>query len=121
VIYAIFIDFVCSITNVCLNKTVVQIPVDDLRKGTPLLLTCLHTSRYIHNSPIHMYMIKKNQVRQTGFLINLCSLQKSSSKLIFVGYTSSTNPVRNRLKILFVELDFSNLICQKSSTDGQSE
>jgi len=46
------IDFVCSITNICLNKTVVQIPVDDLRKGTPLLLICLHTSRYIHNRKV---------------------------------------------------------------------
>ena len=31
-------------------------------------------------------------------------------KLIFAGYTGSKNPVRNRLKIQFVELDFSNLI-----------
>ena len=40
------------------------------------------------------------------------SLKKSISKLIF-------NPVRNRLKIQFVELDFSKLIFQKSSTDQQ--
>ena len=46
------------------------------------------------------------------------NLQKSISKLIFAGYTSSKNPVQNRLKIQFVELDFSNLIFQKSTTDG---
>ena len=39
-------------------------------------------------------------------------------KLIFAGYTGRKNPVRNRLKIQFFELDFSNLIFQKSSTDG---
>ena len=43
------------------------------------------------------------------------SLQKSISKLIFAGYTGSKNQVRNRLKIQFVELDFSKLIFQKSS------
>ena len=37
--------------------------------------------------------------------------------MIFAGYTGSKNPVRNRLKIKFVELDFSKLIFQKSSTD----
>ena len=31
--------------------------------------------------------------------------------------SSWKNPVRNRLKIQFVELDFSKLIFQKSSTD----
>ena len=39
--------------------------------------------------------------------------------MIFAGYTGSKNPVRNRLKIQFVELDFSKLIFQKSSTDQQ--
>ena len=69
----------------------------------------------------------KNQVRQTGFLVYFelefyclwCSLQKLISKLIFAGYTGSKNQVRNRLKIQFVELDFSKLIFQKSSTDQQ--
>ena len=42
------------------------------------------------------------------------SLQKWISKLIFAGYQ-----IRNRLKIQFVELDFSKLIFQKSSTDQQ--
>ena len=42
----------------------------------------------------------KNQFRQTGFL-------------------ASKNQVRNRLKIQSVELDFSKLIFQKSSTDQQ--
>ena len=41
------------------------------------------------------------------------SLQKSIAKLIFAGYTGSKNPVRNRLKIQFVKLDFSKLIFQK--------
>ena len=49
------------------------------------------------------------------------SLQKSIAKSIFAGYTGSKNPVRNRLKIQFVELDFSKLIFQKSSTDQQGE
>ena len=68
----------------------------------------------------------KNQVRRTGFLVYfelefyyLCSLQKSISKLILVGCTGSKNPVRKRLKIQFVEFDFSKLIFQKSSTDQQ--
>jgi hypothetical protein len=37
------------------------------------------------------------------------NLQKSISKLIFAGYAGSKNPVRNRLKIQFVELDFSKI------------
>ena len=42
--------------------------------------------------------------------------------MIFTGYTTgSKNPVWNRLKIEFVELDFSNLIFQKSSTDQQGD
>ena len=44
------------------------------------------------------------------------SLQKSTLKLIFAG---SKNPVRNKLKIQFIELDFSKLIFQKSNTDQQ--
>ena len=49
------------------------------------------------------------------------SQQKSISKLIFAGYTGSKNQVRNRQKIQFVELDFSKLIFQKSSTDQQGD
>ena len=49
------------------------------------------------------------------------SQQKSILKLIFAGYTGSKNPVRNRLKIQFIELDFSKLIFQKSSTNQQEE
>ena len=41
--------------------------------------------------------------------------------MIFAGYTGSKNPVLNRLKIQFIELDFSKLIFQKSSTDQQGE
>jgi hypothetical protein len=44
------------------------------------------------------------------------NLQKSISKLIFAGYAGSKNPVRNRLK--YSLLNISNLIFQKSSTDG---
>ena len=40
----------------------------------------------------------------------ILNLQKSISKLIFAGYKGSKNPVRNRLKIQFVELDFSKMI-----------
>ena len=40
------------------------------------------------------------------------NLQKSILKLIFAGYTGSTQ---------FVELYFSNLIFEKSSTDGQGD
>ena len=36
---------------------------------------------------------------------------------IFACYTGSKNSVRNRLKIQFVQLNFSKLIFQKSSTD----
>ena len=69
---------------------------------------------------IHLYLIFekshwKNQVRRTGFLVcftldfyYLCSLQKSILKLIIC-----------RLKIQFVELEFSDLIFQNSSTDQQ--
>jgi len=45
------------------------------------------------------------------------SLQKLISKLIFAGYTGSKIPVRNRLKIQSIKLDFSKLIFQKTSTD----
>ena len=54
----------------------------------------------------------KNQNRQTGFLA-------CKNQLIFPGYTGSKILVRSRLKIQFVELDFSRLIFQKSSTDQQ--
>jgi hypothetical protein len=47
------------------------------------------------------------------------SLQKLISKLIFASYTGSKNQVQNRQKIQFVELDFSKLIFQKSSTVQQ--
>ena len=49
------------------------------------------------------------------------SQQKSILKLIFAGYTGSKNPVRNRLKIQLVKLDFSKLIFHKSSTNQQGE
>ena len=85
---------------------------------------------WLSDGPIHLYLFFeksswKNQVRLSGFLTFfkmdfycLCSLQKSISKSFFAGYTGSKNPFRKRLKIQFVELDFSNLIFQKISTDG---
>ena len=66
-------------------------------------------------TPIHMYFIFEKSSSTNWFF----NLQKSISKLIFAGYTGSKNPVRNRLKIQFVELDFSKLIFQKSSTEQQ--
>ena len=47
------------------------------------------------------------------------SLQKSISKSVFAGYSGSQNSVWNKLKLQFVELDFSKLIFQKSSKDQQ--
>ena len=47
------------------------------------------------------------------------SLQKSILKLIFAAYTGSKNPVWKRLKIQFIELDFSKWIFQKSNIDQQ--
>ena len=45
----------------------------------------------------------------TGFLVYL--------ELDFADYQGNKNQVQNRLKIQFVELDFSKLIFQKSSRD----
>ena len=60
------------------------------------------------------WKIKSEKSSSTDWIFNL---QESISKLIFASYTGSKNPVGNRLKIQFVELDFSNMIFQKSSTD----
>ena len=46
---------------------------------------------------------------------------KINSELVFAGYTGSKNQVLNRLKLQFIELDFFDLIFQKSSTDQQGE
>jgi hypothetical protein len=72
-------------------------------------------------SPVDLYLIFEKSIRKNQFgKINFnkldFSLQKSILKFIFAGYTGSKNQVRNRLKIHFVELDFSKL---KSSTDQQ--
>ena len=45
----------------------------------------------------------------------------SISNLNFVGYTDSNNQVRTRPKIRFIQIHFSNLIFQKSSTDQQGD
>ena len=47
-------------------------------------------------------------------MIHICTIFNQSFPLLI-----SKNQVRNRLKIQFVKLDFSNLIFQKSSTDQQ--
>jgi hypothetical protein len=67
--------------------------------------------------PIHLNLIFeksswKNQVRRTGFLVYFeldfyCLPAKINFEIDFC-----------RLKIQFVQVDFSNLIFQKSSTDG---
>ena len=63
--------------------------------------------------------------------LNFVKLEKSSSRTgflacksqfqneFFAGYIGSKNPVWNRQKIQFVELDYSKLIFQKSSSDQQ--
>ena len=56
---------------------------DDHHLMTKLFLGLLQASRAI-----------KNPVQQTGF---------------FAGYTGSKNPVRNKLKIQFIEFDFSEI------------
>ena len=52
--------------------------------------------------PIHLHLIFEKSTSTSW----ICNLQKSISKLIFAGYTGSKNPVWNRLKIQFVEIDF---------------
>ena len=54
----------------------------------------------------------KIKFEKSSYMNWIFNLQKSILKLIFAGYTGSKNPVWNRLKIQFVELDFSNLIFQ---------
>ena len=62
---------------------------------------------------------KKDKMEKSNSTNWIFSLQKSISKLILAGYTGSEDQFRNRLKIQFVEFDFSKLIFQKSSTDQQ--
>ena len=54
----------------------------------------------------------KNQFGKSNSANWIFSLQKSILKSIFEGYTGSKNPVRNRLKIQFVELIFPNWFFQ---------
>ena len=78
--------------------------------------------------PILLEFAKSNEIicflfiKSLGLYLNFeksswknLDLQKSISKLIFAAYTDSKNPVWNRLKIQFVQLDFSKLIFQKST------
>ena len=62
--------------------------------------------------PINFYALDfgKIKVEKLSSMNWIFILQKSISRLIFAGYTGSKNPVRNRLKIQFVKLDFSDLI-----------
>ena len=64
------------------------------------------------------WKIKLEKLSLTNWLF---SLQKSILKLIFAAYTGSKNPVWNRLKMQFVELDFSKLIFQKSKGERVSD
>ena len=68
---------------------------------------------------LSVFEIWKIKLENSSSMNWIFRLQKPISKLIFAGYTGSKNPVRNRLKIQFVKLDFSKLIFQKSSTDQQ--
>ena len=66
-------------------------------------------------SILDFWKIKFKKSNSTNWIFDL---KKSISKLIFAGYTCSKNPVQNGLKLQFVDIDFSNLIFQNSSTDG---
>ena len=79
----------------------------------PKYQLCRHSP---YPSVLDFWKFKFKKLSLTNWIFNL---QKAISKLIFAGYTGSKNPVRNRLKIQFVELDFSKLIFQKSNTDQQ--
>ena len=73
------------------------------------------TAAIIYVPPIDLYLnIEKSNwkthVQRTGFLACKEATQ----------YTGSKNSVGNKIKIQFVELDFSKLILQKSNTDQQS-
>ena len=58
-----------------------------------------------HALSLFTWFLKKNQVQRTGFL----TCKNQFWNWPFEGYTGSKNPVRNRLKIQFVELDFSKI------------
>ena len=62
-------------------------------------------SDLLHLPPVDLYLIFEKSI-STNWIF---SLQKSISKLIFADYTGSNNQVRNRKKIHFVELDFSEI------------
>ena len=64
-------------------------------------------------SVLEFWKIKLENLSSMNWIF---SLQKSISKNI-----GSKNSVRNRLKIHFVEMDFSKMIFQKSSTDQQED
>ena len=60
----------------------------------------------LYLSVLDFLTIKFEKSSSKNWVINL---QKSTSKLIFAVYTGSKNPVRKRLKIQFVEIDFSKV------------
>ena len=80
-----------------------------IKYSKPLWVTVLLGDQSVHNPPIDLYLISE----KSGLTEWIFNLQTSILKLIFAGYTGSKNPVRNRLKIWFMVLDFSNLILQK--------
>ena len=57
----------------------------------------------------------------TTLNLNFAGEFLTTSNLNFAGYTSSKNQVRNKTKIKFVQLDFSNSIFRKSSADQEEE
>ena len=61
----------------------------------------------------------KNLPSMFNLIYTWILLEKLISMNWIFSYTGSKNPVWNRLKIQFVELDFSKLIFHKSSTDQQ--
>ena len=77
----------------------------------------IETATFYQSSSPPVFL--KNQVLKINFDNWIFSLKNSILKLIFEGCTGSKNPVWNRLKIQFVELDFPIWIFQKSSTDQQ--
>ena len=64
----------------------------------------------IQNPLVDLYLNFEKIKLENSILTNwIFSLQKSISKLIFADYTGSKNQVRNRKKIHFAELDFSEI------------
>ena len=103
--YWIFFQILCFIVwkskwQLCLQITYLD---QFLLWKTAIIVLC----QTPYPSVLDFWKIKFEKSSLTNSIFNL---KKSISKLIFAGYTGSENPVRNRLKIQFVKLDFSKLI-----------